>query len=340
MLNFMRKDMGIDLGTANTLVNIRGEGIVVREPSVVAMDENNGKVLAVGNDAKQMIGRTPGSIVALRPMREGVIADYNVTEKMMKYFLKHSGVRGMSLLSPRVIVGVPSDVTEVEKMAVIDATISAGAGEVLLITEAMASALGAGLPVIEPTGSMVVDIGGGTTEIAVISLGGIVVSRSIRVGGDHMDAAIIHHIRKEYNLMIGDRTAEKIKIEIGTAYSDGNGKKMNITGRNLMTGLPDNVEITSEEIKRSLREVLETIVESVRSILEITPPELSSDIMETGIMLTGGGSLLHGLDKLISNETGMPVHVADNALDCVALGTDIAFDHYDVLKNIFMTAKK
>ncbi len=336
----MRKDMGIDLGTANTLVNIRKKGIVLREPSVVAMDKNSGEVLAVGNEAKEMIGRTPGTVVALRPLKDGVIANFHVTEKMMKYFFKQVSASSFFLFSPRVIVGVPSDVTEVEKRAVVEAALSAGAREAILISEAMASALGAGLPVVEPTGSMVVDIGGGTTEIAVISLGGIVVSRSIRVGGDDMDEAIIHYIRKEYNLMIGDRTAEMIKLEVGNAYPSKQIKKMEITGRNLLTGLPDHVVITSEQIREALSEVLETIVEGVKSALEITPPELSSDIMEKGIVLTGGGSLLNEFDKLISIETGMPTNISNHALDCVAIGTGLAFENYDVLKNVFMSSKK
>ncbi len=336
----MRKDIGIDLGTANTLVNIRNRGIVLREPSVVAMEKNSGEVLAVGNEAKDMIGRTPGSVVALRPLKDGVIADFNVTEKMMKYFFKQVSVSKFFLFSPRVIVGVPSDVTEVEKRAVVEATLSAGAKEAILISEAMASALGAGLPVIEPTGSMVVDIGGGTTEIAVISLGGIVVSSSIRVGGDEMDQAIIHYIRKEYNLMIGDRTAEMIKIEVGNAYNNGKQNSIEITGRNLLTGLPDQVIIKSEQIKNALSEVLDTIVEGVKSVLEKTPPELSSDIMQQGIILTGGGSLLNGLDKLISKETHMPTYISENALDCVAIGTELAFENYDLLKHNFMSSKK
>ncbi len=340
MLNIFRKDIGIDLGTANTLVNVQNEGIILREPSVVAMDTDSGNVLAVGDEAKAMIGRTPGSIIAVRPMRDGVIANFNVTEKMMKYFLKNSNIRRLFMRAPRVIVGVPADVTEVEKMAVVDATISAGAGEVLLIPESMASALGAGLPVVEPTGSMVVDIGGGTTEIAIISLGGIVVSKSIRVGGDDMDDAIIHYVRKEYNLMIGDRTAERIKIDVGTAYPRIKSRKIMITGRHLMTGLPDHVEIYSDEIGEALKEVLDLIVDAVKATLEITPPELSSDIMSKGIMLTGGGSLLHGLDRLLSRETGMPVNIADNPLDCVAIGTGLAFENYDVLKHMFMSSKK
>jgi len=343
LLFFMRlfsKDMGIDLGTANTLVNIKGQGIVVREPSVVAIQSEDGKVLAVGNEAKEMIGRTPGSITAKRPLRDGVIADFEITHRMLKYFINAAYPKRSIFFAPRVVVGVPSDVTEVEKRAVIEAAYAAGAKDALLIEEPMAAAIGAGLPVAEPTGNMVVDIGGGTTEIAVISLGGIVTSKSIRIGGDELDEAIIQHIRKEYSLMIGERTAEQVKMTIGSAYSDPKLRNMDVTGRNLVTGLPKTLTITPAEIKEALSEPINAIVEGIKGTLERTPPELAADIMSHGIMLTGGGAMLHGLNVLINLETEMPVNIAEEPLDCVAHGTGIAIENYDMLKSVFISPKK
>lgn len=332
--------MGIDLGTANTLVNIKDQGIVVREPSVVAIQNEDGKVLAVGNEAKEMIGRTPGNIIAKRPLRDGVIADFEITYKMLKYFINAAYPKKSIFFAPRLFVGVPSDVTEVEKRAVIEAALAAGAKIALLIEEPMAAAIGAGLPVAEPTGNMVVDIGGGTTEIAVISLGGIVTSKSIRIGGDELDESIIQHIRKEYSLMIGERTAEKIKMTIGSAFPVRTLKNMEITGRNLVTGLPKTLTITPEEIREALSEPVNAIVEGIKGTLERTPPELAADIMSHGIMLTGGGAMLHGLNILINRETEMPVNIAEEPLDCVAHGTGIAIENYDMLKSVFISSKK
>lgn len=334
------KDMGIDLGTANTLVNVKGEGIVVREPSVVAIQQSDGKVLAVGADAKEMIGRTPGNIVAKHPLKDGVIADFEITHKMLEYFINKAYTKRSIFYAPRVVVGVPSDVTEVEKRAVIEAAYAAGAKDALLIEEPMAAAIGAGLPVAEPTGNMVVDVGGGTTEIAVISLGGIVTAKSIRIGGDEFDEAIIQYIRKEYSLMIGERTAENIKITIGSAFEKTNIPNMDITGRNLVTGLPKSLSISSREIREALSEPINSIIEGIKNTLERTPPELSSDIMNHGIMITGGGALLHGLDDLIRDETGMPVNIAENPLDCVGIGTGIAIENYDLLRTVFLSPKK
>ncbi len=334
------KYMGIDLGTANTLVNVKGKGIVVREPSVVAIDDYTKEVKAVGAEAKRMIGRTPGNIVAIRPLRDGVIADFDITHRMLKYFMQRANPKKSFLSSVRLVVGVPSGVTEVEKKAVIDAAIAAGAKEALLIEEPMAAAIGAGLPVSEPTGSMVVDIGGGTTEIAVISLGGIVTSESIRIGGDELDQAIINYIKKEYSLMIGERTAEDIKIKIGSASPLESEQKMEITGRNLVTGLPKTQIMTSQEIRTALSEPVSAILDGVKSTLEKTPPELSADIMLHGIVLAGGGALLKGLDRRIADETMMPVHIAENALDCVAIGTGRAVEEFDALKSVFVSLKK
>lgn len=330
-MNAFTKDMGIDLGTANTLVFIKGKGIILREPSVVAIDKYTKQVLAVGEDAKKMIGRTPGNIVAIRPLKDGVIADFDVTQEMLKYFIRKA-TQKKSLFQPRVVVCVPSGVTEVEKRAVEEATIQAGAKDAFLIEEPMAAAIGAGLPVQEPTGSMVVDIGGGTTEVAVISLGGIVTSKSIRVGGDELDNYIVNFVKKEYSLMIGERTAEEVKISIGSALDTNELGAMEIRGRDLVSGLPKTIEITSREIFEALREPVNNIIDAIKSTLEKTPPELSSDVMETGIVLTGGGALLHGLDRLITYETGIPVRVADAPLDCVALGTGKALESIEILK--------
>ncbi|MDF2928239.1 rod shape-determining protein [Anaerospora sp.] len=342
MVNFFgsfSRDMGIDLGTANTLVHVKGKGIVLREPSVVAIQRDTGEVLAVGEEAKQMIGRTPGNIIAIRPLKDGVIADFDVTQAMLKYFIRKA-IDTKSFIRPRVVVGVPSGVTEVEKRAVIDATIQAGAREAYLIEEPMAAAIGAGLPVHEPTGNMVVDIGGGTTEVAVISLGGIVTSRSIRIGGDELDEAIIQYIKRTYNLMIGERTSEEVKISIGSAIPPVVDETLDIRGRDLVTGLPKTLTIRATEIQRALNEPVFGIIEAVKVTLEKTPPELASDIMDRGIVMTGGGSLLRGLDTLLNKETGMPVHIAEDALSCVAIGTGRALETLDLLKRVLMTPKK
>lgn len=314
------KDIGIDLGTANTLVFMKGKGIVMREPSVVAVDVRTDTVLAVGAQAKEMIGRTPGSIVAVRPLKDGVIADFDITATMLKHFIRKA-VKSSMFNKAKVIVCIPSGVTEVERRAVEDAARSAGAKDVELIEEPMAAAIGAGLPVAEPTGSMVVDIGGGTSEVAVISLGDIVTSCSVRVAGDKFDESIISYVKKKYNLLIGERTAENIKIRIGSAYPYEDEESMEIKGRNLIDGLPKNVSISAAEVREALADPLVTIVEAIKSTLEQTPPELSADIIDHGIMLTGGGALLRGLDQLVEQETGMPVHVADSPLDCVVDGT-------------------
>jgi len=332
MFGFGTKDLGIDLGTANTLVFVKGKGVVLREPSVVAIQTDTKKIVAVGDDAKKMIGRTPGNIVATRPMKDGVIADYETTAEMMKYYIRNAmkskGFGG----KPYVMVCVPSGITAVEQRAVIDATREAGARDAYPIEEPFAAAIGANLPVWEPTGSMVVDIGGGTTEVAVISLGGIVTSMSIRTAGDNFDEAIITYIRKTYNLLIGDRTAETIKVEIGSAGDTEGVDSMEIRGRDLLTGLPKTIEITPEEISQALRDTVHTIIDAVKSTLERTPPELAADIMDRGIVLTGGGALLKNLDQVISNETHMPVLIAEDPLDCVAKGTGMALDHIHLFK--------
>jgi rod shape-determining protein MreB len=337
---FFSKDMGIDLGTANTLVYVRSRGIVVREPSVVAIEEDTKQVLAVGQEAKQMIGRTPGNIIAIRPLRDGVIANFDITQSMLKYFIQRAYPKKSLLFAPRVVVGVPSGVTEVEKRAVEEAAIQAGAKEAYLIEEPMAAAIGAGLPVEEPTGSMVVDVGGGTTEIAIISLGGIVASKSVRIGGDELDEAIVQYIKKEYSLMIGERTAEEVKFNIGSAYPKNKEEKMSIRGRDLISGLPKTLEISSTEILEALHEPINTILDAIKYTLEKTPPELASDIMEFGIMLTGGGALLDGIDQLIHKETGMPVHIAEEPLDCVALGTGKTIEEIETLKRVLISPRK
>lgn len=316
----LSKDIGIDLGTANTLVFVKGKGIVTREPSVVAVDVRNDMVLAVGTQAKEMIGKTPGSIVAVRPLKDGVIADFDITSSMLKYFIKNT-VKHSFFSKPKVVVCIPSGVTEVERRAVEDAAKQAGAGNVELIEEPMAAAIGAGLPVAEPTGSMVVDIGGGTSEVAVISLGDIVTACSVRVAGDKFDEAIISYVKRKYNLLIGERTAETIKISIGSAVPYEDESEVEIKGRNLLDGLPKNITITSAEVREALLDPIGSIVEAVKTTLENTPPELSADIIDRGIMLTGGGALLRGIDKLISDETHMPVKIAERPLDCVADGT-------------------
>ncbi|MGD6853790.1 rod shape-determining protein [Bacillus infantis] len=333
MFGIGTRDLGIDLGTANTLVYVKGKGIAVREPSVVAMQTDTKSIVAVGNDAKNMIGRTPGNVVAMRPMKDGVIADYETTATMMKYYIRQAVKKGFFAGKPYVMVCVPSGITAVEQRAVIDATRQAGARDAYPIEEPFAAAIGANLPVWEPTGSMVVDIGGGTTEVAIISLGGIVTSQSIRIAGDEMDDAIINYIRKTYNLMIGDRTAESIKMEIGSAGEPEGIENMEIRGRDLLTGLPKTIEITADEIAAALRDTVYSIVDAVKVTLEKTPPELAADIMDRGIVLTGGGALLRNLDKVIAEETKMPVLIAENPLDCVAIGTGKALDHIHLFKN-------
>ena len=333
------KDIEIDLGTANILVHVKGKGIVVREPSVVAINKKTNAILAVGEDAKQMIGRTPGDIVAIRPMKAGVIADFDVTQSLLKHFIKKAVQTGF-MSRPRVIICVPSGVTEVEKRAVEEATLSSGAKEAYLIEEPMAAAIGANLPVEEPSGIMIVDIGGGTSEVAVISLGGIVASRSLRVAGDDFDDAIITHVKKEYNLMIGERTAEEIKVTIGAAYPKPKEERMEIRGRDLISGLPQNVVISSDEIMEALAEPIYAIVDAIKYTLEKTPPELAADIMDRGIMLAGGGALLSGLDKLIYEETGIPVFVAENPLDCVAIGSGKVLEEIETLKRVLISPKR
>ncbi|ERI11517.1 rod shape-determining protein MreB [Aneurinibacillus aneurinilyticus ATCC 12856] len=334
MFGSFNRDMGIDLGTANTLVYAKSKGIVVREPSVVALRTDTGSIEAVGNSAKSMIGRTPGNIVAVRPMKDGVIADFETTATMLRYFIDQAQkTRGLFSRKPNVMVCVPSGITAVEKRAVEDATKLAGAREAFTIEEPFAAAIGADLPVWEPTGSMVVDIGGGTTEVAIISLGGIVTSRSIRVAGDEMDEAIIQYIKKKYNLMIGERTSEALKMEIGSAIPPEQAETLDIRGRDLISGLPKTIEITAQEIADALSETVASIVEAVKITLEKSPPELAADIMDRGIVLTGGGALLRNMDKLLADETGMPVLVAENALDCVAVGTGRALENLHLFKS-------
>ena len=325
LFEFLNRDIGIDLGTANTLVYMRGKGIVMREPSVVAVDVKKDEVMAVGSEAKEMIGRTPGSISAVRPLKDGVIADFEVTSAMLRYFIKRS-LKSTLFHRPRLIVCIPSGVTEVERRAVDEAARNAGARDVQLITEPMASAIGAGLEVSEAAGCMIVDIGGGTSEVAVISLGDIVTAQSVRVAGDDFDEAIISYIKKKYNLLIGERTAEELKITLGSAFPYENESSMDVKGRNLVDGLPKNIVISAEEVREALADPVGAIVDAIKSTLERTPPELSADIITNGIMLTGGGALLRGLDMLINRETGMPVHVAENPLDCVAIGTGKCLD--------------
>jgi rod shape-determining protein MreB len=338
-MGFFARDIGIDLGTANTLVHIKGRGIVIREPSVVAINKNTKAILAVGDDAKSMIGRTPGDIVAIRPMKDGVIADFDITQNMLKYFIKRAMGTGF-MSKPRVVICVPSGVTEVEKRAVEEATLAAGAKEAYLIEEPMAAAIGANLPVEEPSGSMIVDIGGGTSEVAVISLGGIVTSKSLRVAGDELDDSIVLFVKKEYNLMIGERSAEQIKMTIGNAYPKPKEEYMEVRGRDLITGLPKNITLSSSEINEALKEPINAIVDSIKYTLEKTPPELAADIMDKGIMLAGGGALLSGLDTLIKEETGMPVTIAENPLDCVAIGAGKVLEEIEALKRVLITPRK
>ena len=339
LLGFMSADMAIDLGTANTLVYVKGRGIVLNEPSVVAIANRRGKsqVLAVGNEAKQMLGRTPGNIQAIRPLRDGVIADFDIAEEMIKHFIKKVHNRA-SFASPEIIICVPSGSTKVEQRAIRESAEAGGARMVHLIEEPMAAAIGAGLPVTEPTGSMVVDIGGGTTEVAVISLGGIVYARSVRVGGDKLDEAIIAYIRRNHNLLVGEASAERIKKEIGSAYppDDGEGRMMEIKGRDLMNGVPKEIMISERQIAESLAEPVAAIVEAVKVALEHTAPELAADIVDKGIVLTGGGALLGNLDYVLRQATGLAVTVADDPLTCVALGTGRALEEIKVLRNVLV----
>ncbi|HAQ39646.1 MAG TPA: rod shape-determining protein [Clostridiales bacterium] len=330
-----RMDIGIDLGTASVLVYIKGKGIVINEPSVVAIDINTNKILEVGEEARKMLGRTPGNIVAIRPLRDGVISDFDITEKMLKYFIKKAV--GNSIIKPRVIICVPSGVTEVEKRAVLEASMNAGAKKTYLIEEPVASAIGAGLDITKPSGHMIINMGGGTTDIAVISLGGIVVSRSIKVAGDKCDDAIVRYVRKKYNVMIGLRSAEELKINIGTAFPEEEEQFMEVRGRNLVTGLPVNLTISSSDMLEALEETITSIADAVHSVLEKTPPELAADISEKGIVMTGGGGLIHGLDKLIAKRTGLDVTIAEDAISCVAKGTGQSLEHMDVLKDSLIT---
>jgi rod shape-determining protein MreB len=331
---FFSNDMAIDLGTANTLVYVKSEGIVLNEPSIVAIHQADNTVLAVGKEAKAMLGRTPGNIVAIRPLKDGVIADFDVTEKMLGYFIRRVH-RRRALVRPRIVIGVPSGITQVEKRAVRDSAMQAGAREVYLIEEPMAAAIGAGMPITEPGGNMVVDIGGGTTEVAVISLSGIVYSRSVRIAGDEMDESIVQYIRKNYNLLVGERRAEEIKIRLGSAYPMGGERRtMEVKGRDLIDGIPKTIVIGDDEIREALREPIMTIVDAVRTALERTPPELAADIVDKGIVLTGGGALLKGLDLLLRQETNLPITVAEDPLSCVALGTGKVLDELDLLKKV------
>ncbi|UCZ52089.1 rod shape-determining protein [Bacillus shivajii] len=334
MFGGFSRDLGIDLGTANTLVYVKGKGVILREPSVVAIRNDAGTIEAVGNDAKNMIGRTPGNIVAIRPMKDGVIADFDTTATMMKHFIKQAlRTRGIFTRKPNVMVCVPSGITAVEKRAVEDATKQAGAREAYTIEEPFAAAIGADLPVWEPTGSMIVDIGGGTTEVAIISLGGIVTSRSIRVAGDEMDDAIVQYVKKTYNLMIGERTAEAIKFEIGSASTPDQIDDMEIRGRDLVSGLPKTISVSADEVSSALEDTVTSIVQAVKDTLEQSPPELAADIMDRGIVLTGGGALLRNLDRVLSDETNMPVLVSENPLDCVAIGTGRALENLHLFKS-------
>lgn len=338
-MNFWIKDIGIDLGTANTLIKVAGEdGVALREPSVVAVNKKIKHVLAVGNEAKEMIGRTPGAIIAISPLKNGVIADFEVTQAMLKYFIKKA-CKDCWFGKPRVVICVPSGVTEVEERAVEEAALQAGAKEAFLLEEPMAAAIGAKLPIEDASGSMIVDIGGGTSEVAVISLGGIVVSKSIRVAGQKIDEAIINYIKKEHNLMVGERTAEEIKLTIGGAFPRDEELKMEIRGRDLVSGLPQNLEINSTEILMAMSEPISAIVDAIKYTLEKTPPELAADIMNRGIYLAGGGALIDGLDKLITQETGMPVKIAENPLDCVVQGSGTVVENLDVLKQVLVSRR-
>ncbi|MHB8154964.1 MAG: rod shape-determining protein [Candidatus Omnitrophota bacterium] len=338
VLGLFSNDMGIDLGTATTLVFVKGEGVVLCEPSVVAIERGTSHVLAVGEEAKRMLGRTPGNIIAIRPMKDGVISDFEITEAMLRYFIKKVHHRKV-LVRPRIVIAIPSGITEVEKRAVKDSAERAGAREVFLIEEPIAAAIGVGLPIQEPIGNMIIDIGGGTTEIAVISLCGTVFSKSIRIAGDEMNEAVIEYLKKTYNLMVGERTSEDIKIKIGSAYPLEEEMSMEVKGRDLVAGLPKTVTITSEEIRESLQEPLRAILEVIKISLERTPPELAADLIDHGIVMAGGGSLLRGLDKLISEETGLPVHITDDPVTAVANGTGIVLSEIQYLKKVTVSVK-
>ncbi len=341
LLGMFSLDIGIDLGTANTMVNVRGRGTVINEPSVVAIEKKTKRVLAIGAEAKEMVGRTPGNIIAVRPLRDGVISDFDVTEQMLHYFIRKVHERLLLRIPrPRVVVGIPSGVTEVEKRAVHDATLSAGAREAYLVEEPIAAAIGAGLPITDSVGNMVVDVGGGTTEVAVISLGGIVVASSIRVAGDEMDEDIINYVRQKYNLLIGERMAEEAKIAAGSAYPLEQEKTVVLRGRNLVSGLPEAVEISSVEIREALSNSVSVIVESVKNTLDETPPELVADLMQNGIALTGGGALLQGLAERLSDETRMRVYVADNPLSCVARGAEKILEELDTLHKVLVSMQR
>lgn len=334
------KDMGIDLGTANTLVHLKGKGVILTEPSVVAIQNDNGRVLAVGDEAKRMIGRTPGNIVAIRPMKDGVIADFDVTQAMLNYFINKVLGPRTPFMRPRVIISIPTGCTTVEERAVKEAALQAGAKEAYLIEEPMAAAIGAGLPVYEPTGNLIVDIGGGTTEVAVISLGGIVTAKSVRVAGDNMDTDIMQHLKKNYNLLIGERTAEDIKISIGSALWEGGEEYYEVRGRDLVSGLPKTINVSSSEVQNALKETVDHIIEGIKVCLEKTPPELASDIIDRGIVMAGGGALLKGLDKLISQETNIPVYSCEDPLLAVARGTGKVLENIEILKRVLIQPKK
>lgn len=335
-MSWIGRDMAVDLGTANTLVYVRGRGIVLNEPSVVAVNQDTGAILAVGLEAKRMIGRTPGNIVAIRPLKDGVIADFDTTERMLRYFIQKVHKRRF-LAKPRVVVCVPSGITGVEQRAVKDAGYAAGARKVYIIEEPMAAAIGAGLPIHEPTGNMIVDIGGGTTEVAVISLGGVVTSLSIRTGGDELDDALIQFVKKEYSLMLGERTAEEIKTTVGTAFPIPDETSAELRGRDLVTGLPRTIVVTAEEIRRAFDEPLTRIVDAVKTTLDRTPPELCGDIMDRGIVLTGGGALLKGLDERLRHETGMPVIIAEQPLNCVVMGSGKCVEEFEALQQVLIS---
>jgi rod shape-determining protein MreB len=339
LFQIIGRDMAVDLGTANTLVYVRGRGIVLNEPSVVAINTKSGAILAVGSEAKQMIGRTPAHIVAIRPLKDGVIADFDVTEKMLRYFIQKVHRRSF-LAKPRCVVCVPSGITGVEQRAVEEATISAGARSAFIIEEPMAAAIGAGLPVHEPTGNMIVDIGGGTTEVAVVSLGGIVTSQSIRIGGDELDESIINYVKKEYSLMLGERTSEEIKMAIASAFPMPEETNAEIRGRDLVTGLPKTIVISAEEIRRAIEEPVNQIVDAVKNTLDKCPPELAADIMDKGIVLAGGGSLLKGLDERLKHETGMPIHIAEDPLFAVAVGSGQCLEEFESLKRVLISSTR
>ena len=339
LTGLLGRDMAVDLGTANTLVYVRGRGIVLNEPSVVAVNTSTNAILAVGAEAKRMIGRTPAHIKAIRPLKDGVIADFDITEKMLRYFIQKVHHRRF-MAKPRVVVCVPSGITGVEQRAVEEATISAGARAAFIIEEPMAAAIGAGLPIHEPSGNMVVDIGGGTTEVAVISLGGVVTSTSIRVGGDELDEAIIQHVKKEYSVALGERTAEAIKLAIGSAFPTADDMMAEIKGRDLVSGLPKTIHVTAEEIRRAIEEPVNSIIDAVKNTLDRCPPELAADVLDKGIILTGGGALLKGMDERLKHETGMPVNVAENPLSCVAIGSGKCLEEFEVLKRVLISSNR